>query len=153
MLRGETADDEDDWRNAAIAKLTGIDIIVKRQGDIDRMIKAAVGKAKGAAILITLDGWEDRTGEASQARLPLVHSISLWTTPLMRTGAIAESIALGALVRAVNAWTPDAAPSRKMFRWRIGAGRSGSAIEEATKQKTANIYEFPATFEIDLLHV
>lgn len=153
MLRGDTSEDEDAWRVAAIAKLIGIEIVVKRQGDIDRTIKAAVSKAKGAAILISLDGWEDGPGDAGRPKLPLVHSISLWTTPIMRPGAIAESIALGALVRAVHAWTPDASPARKMYRWRIGAGRSGSAADDVTKQPVANIYEFPATFEIDLLHV
>lgn len=150
MLRGETADDEDDWRNAAIAKLTGIDIILKRQGDIDAMIAAAVGKAKGAAILISLEGWDDLPTEAGRPKLALQHSISLWTVPVMRTGAIAESVALGALAKSVHAWTPDASPQRKMFRWRIGAGASGLAKTKGGQ--LLNVYEFPATFEVELLH-
>lgn len=150
MLMGETVDDEDDWRVAAIAKLTGIDIIVKRQGNIDAMIAAAVGKAKGAAILIALDGWSEGPSESGQALLTLRHSISLWTTPLIRPGAISESIALGALVKAVHAWTPDASPARKMYRWRVGAGDSGQARTETNQ--LLNLYEFPATYQVALLH-
>lgn len=150
MLRGETVDDEDDWRVAAIAKLTGIDIILKRQGDIDAMIAAAVGKAKGAAIFISLESWEDTPGESGRPKLALLHSISLWTVPIMRPGAIKESIALGALVKAVHAWTPDASPLRKMYRWRTGPGASGEA--KTKTGQSLNIYEFPATFDLDLFH-
>lgn len=149
MLRGETTDDEDDWRVAAIAKLTGIDIIVKRQGDIDAMIAAAVGKAKGAAILISLEGWSEGPEDNGTPILPLRHSISLWTKPIMRKGAIAESIALGALVRAIHGWVSDPQTSDDgMYRWRVGAGDSGQALTKSNQ--TLNIYEFAATFEVVL---
>lgn len=130
-------------------KLVDIDIIVKRQGDIDAMIAAAVGKAKGAAILIGLDGWTEGPPDNGDPFLALRHSISLWTRPIMRPGAIAESIALGALVKAVHAWVPDDSSSdKKMFRWRVGAGDSGEAITKANQ--TLNVYEFAATFEVVL---
>ncbi len=138
------------FRTAAVAQLTGIEIIVKRQGNIDAMIQAAVSQAKGAAILISLEGWDNVPATSGQALLDLRFSISIWTIPAMRAGAISESIALGALVKAIHGWVPDDSPFRKRYRWRVGSGESGQALT-ASKQ-LLNVYEFPANLEHPLFH-
>jgi len=123
----------------AIADLVGITVIVDRQKDITSEVTQAVAKAKGAAIVIMLEGWSEPP-EGESAYLRLRYSISLWTKPILRAGAISESIALGALVRAVQAWRPDASACA---RWHAGAGAS-------TVNKEFRLYEFPASFEVTL---
>lgn len=136
-------------RLRAVPKLTGIEVIVDRQGDLDAMIGKAVNKAKGAAIVLALAGWDEPDAQAAQAQLPLNLSISLWTIPIMRKGAVSESIALGALVKAVHGWIPDtSSPMKKMYRWRAGAGANAQA--KLKNQQMVNLYEFSASFEIIL---
>lgn len=148
MLRGETSDNVNAKRAAAVAKLAGVPVIVRRQGDIDSLIEKKVAKAKGAAILIGLDGWDEGPQESGAAQLALRHSISLWTVPIMRAGDVPEMIVLGALVRAVHAWTPDASQHRKGYRWRVGQGDTGEALTKG--KQTLNVAEFPAIFEMTL---
>lgn len=141
MLRGET--EEDDWREASIAKLAGITVIVNRQLDILSEIAKEVAKAKGAAIVIMLDGWSEPP-RSNAAVLDLSHSISLCVRPVMRAGQVPAMTALGALIRAIQGWQPDADADE---RWMVGAG----AYAEAEANKTRfNIYEFPASFEVTL---
>jgi hypothetical protein len=124
---------------AAVADLAGIDVVVDRQKNILSEVAKSVAKAKGAAIVIMLDGWADPPeGEATYLRLR--YSVSLWTLPVLRSGAIAEAVALGAMVRAIQGWKPS---STNCSRWHVGGG---TAIES----KTYHVYEFPAFFEIDI---
>lgn len=150
MLLGGTIGDEDAWREEAIGQLDGIAVIVNRQGDVDSQIATAVGKAKGAAILIELAGWDNKPEFSGQALLDLRYSVSLWTRPILRAGAISESIALGALVKAIHGWTPDASAVKRRFRWRVGAGDKGQAVTAGNQ--SLNVYEFPANFEHPLFH-
>lgn len=126
-----------------VPQLAGIDVIVDRQQDLGASIDAGVAKAAGAAIVISLDGWGEGPSESGHALLPLRHSIALWTIPVYRDGALPESVALGALVRAVHAWIPDPSPGRRIFRWRVGSGAAAGT-------DMYNIYEFEATYELAL---
>lgn len=81
--------------------------------------------------------------------LGLRHSLSVWTSPLYREGLTSETVVLGALVRAVHAWIPEAQPNRKSFRWRVGPGNSGAG-ENLESGEQFNVHEFEAVFEIIL---
>lgn len=127
-----------------VEKLDGIEVIVDRQQDLGAAIDAGVAKATGAAIVISLDGWGAGPEDGGVPLLPLRHSIALWTIPVYRAGAIPESVALGALVKAVHAWQPDPAANKKLYRWRVGVG-------SAAGTDMHNVYEFEAVFEV-ILH-
>lgn len=147
MLRGETDLEDDAARAAAVAKLGGVDVIVRRQGDLATMVSEGVAKAAGAAIIIALDGWGEGPPDNGDPFLPLRHSISVWTSPLYREGLIPETVVLGALVRAVHAWIPAAATP--IYRWRVGPGATGTG-ENADTGEQFNVYEFEADFEVTL---
>lgn len=126
-------------RLAAVAELAGIDVVVDRQKNLLSEVAKSVAKAKGAAIVILLDGWgEPPEGESTYLRLR--HSVSLWTVPVMRPGAIAEAVALGAMLRAIQGWRPSA---QDCSRWHVGGGAS-------IESERYHVYEFPAYFEIDI---
>lgn len=129
-------------RLESISELVGIDIIVDRQKDVLSEITKAVAKAKGAAIVILLDGWgEPPEGEATYLRLR--HSISLYTKPVLRGGYLSEAIALGAMLRAIQGWRPD---ESECERWHVGAGLTDQDPE-------FRIVVFPAFFEVTLYPV
>lgn len=147
MLRGETDLGDDTARAAAVAKLAGVEVIVRRQGDLAAAVSEGVAKSAGAAIIIALDGWADGPQDNGDPFLALRHSISVWTVPIYREGLTPETVVLGALVRAVHAWIPDAATP--IYRWRVGAGTSGEGENAATEEKF-NVNEFEANFEVIL---
>lgn len=149
MLLGETDLTGEPKRAAAVAKLDGVAVIVRRQGDLASMVSEGVGKAAGAAIIIALDGWPAGPSESGSSLLGLRHSISVWTAPLYREGLTPETVVLGALVRAIHAWIPDPQPNRKNFRWRVGPGNSGEG-ENADTGELFHVHEFEAVFEIIL---
>lgn len=133
-------------RLSSVPKLAGVPVIVDRQKDIDAEIAKAVAKAKGAAIIISLEGWDSAPGDSGSALLPLVHSVSIWATPVMKALSVPQSVALGAMVRAIHAWRPPGSRG-PMYRWRVGPASYGEV-----KKGTGNfrVYEFSATYEVIL---
>jgi hypothetical protein len=119
--------------------LSGIDIIVDRQKNLDVQIQKAIGKSSGAMILILLDGW-DTPPEGEATYLMLRFTISVWTRPILQEGNIAESTILALLLRSVQGYRPDPA---QCYRWHVGAGQ---AVEDNRYRITA----FTATYEFDL---
>lgn len=119
----------------------GIPVIVGRQKDLTSEIDLAVAKATGAAILIAFQDWDDLGSESSHVHLDLNHNISIWTTPVLRTGAVPESQILGLLIAALHRYTPDA--EEPGVYWRTGSGMY-------VKHPKHRVYSFPATIEVVL---
>lgn len=124
-----------------VSGLAGIDIIVGRQKDLKADIDTAVAKAKGAAVLISMKGWDDIITESARAYIDIEHTISIWTTPILNKRGVAGSIVLGLLISALHRYAPD--PDDPDTHWRTF---SGGYVEHPTHR----VYAFPAFFELTL---
>lgn len=126
---------------ALVEGLAGVPVIVARQKALKTEIDTAVAKARGAAILIALEGWRNLVPDGGDCHLELEHSVSIWTTPILRRGAIAESELLGLLVAAMQRHQPD--PADCGARWETAGGRYVAHPQH-------RVYEFPAAYRATL---
>lgn len=126
---------------ATVAGLAGIPVIVARQKALKTEIDTAIAKAKGAAIMIVLDGWINVIPESDGCHLKLQHSISIWTAPILRRGAIPESVVMGLLVAAMQRHLPD--PDDCDSRWETATGIY-------VKHPNHRVYSFPADCDFSL---
>lgn len=126
---------------STVEGLAGVPVIVGRQKNLATEIDTAVAKAKGAAILIALDGWENVIADSSECHLDLGHSVSIWTTPILRRGAIPESELLGLLVASMQRHQPD--PDDCDARWETAGGRYVAHPQH-------RVYEFAAGYHLPL---
>jgi len=126
---------------ATVEGLADIPAIVGRQKSLKVEIDTAVAKTKGTAILIALDGWRNVVVESSECHLDIEHSISIWTTPILRGGGIPESQLLGLLIAAMQRHQPDMADCDE--RWET---RSGGYVPHSVHR----VYEFAASYRLYL---
>lgn len=126
---------------ATVEGLDEVPIIVGRQQDLRVEIDTAVAKAKGAAILIALEDWDNLVPDGSECHLELQHSISIYTTPILRRNGIPESQLLGLLVAGMQRHQPD--PNDCDSMWKTARG-------QYVFHKKHRIYEFPGICQITL---
>jgi hypothetical protein len=126
---------------AMVEGLSDIPVIVGRQKDLESEINEAVAKATGAAIMISLEGWNVIIPDSSDCHLNAEFSLSIWTTPVLYPGATEESVILGLLISAMQRYTPD--PEDCDARW---VTSSGAHVQHPDHR----VYEFPATYELSL---
>lgn len=124
-----------------VAGLSEITILVGRQMDLAYEIDQAVGLNAGAAVLISLEDWDDLIAEGSLVHLDLAYKVSIWTTPLLNDTGVPESVILGLLVAAVHRYVPDEEDPDTY--WRTSGGGY-------VKHPEHRVYAFPAQIETTL---
>ena len=126
-----------------VPTLAGVDVIVDRQKDLAAMVSTAVGKAKGAVILILWTGGTNDDPDASGPRLTTDFEVSVYCTPVIRKDeAPADDIA-EAVAKALHLWTPP--------------GGAGDAYEKMIVRRVTNppdpkylVYQIDARLPVQL---
>jgi hypothetical protein len=112
-------------RLESIAELDGIDVVVDEDQDLRAAVAKATAKSKGAAIIISLEGWDLLDDESETLFLDMEHSISLWTNLIFKTGSIPPVVAEASMLRAIQGWNPGTADYGCWESWRVQRGVRG----------------------------
>lgn len=103
-------------RLQSLALLSGVDVLIDRQKDIESEVDTAVAKVEGICVTIFYSGGGIE-GDTSLVTRP-VFEIRLYTQPiLMADGAAPADDVLEAMLAALHLWHPDArAPHDEKFK-------------------------------------
>ena len=86
--------------------ITDLAVLVYEQKAIANKINAAVDKSKGAAIVITWEGFTVLDKNAARPRLAHRYNICVWSSPIIDQGAFPADQIIESLINRLWQWVP-----------------------------------------------